>query len=133
MTSRLKEARQNAGYSVEEVAEILKIRRQYIIDLEEGKFVDLPGQIYVEGYTRMYYEFLKIDFPEKNIIAVKKPSLSGKERQLNKKYVALFSACMIVGVVSIYSLLKLLPEKQLENDLIQNTINSYGNNEATVD
>jgi cytoskeletal protein RodZ len=133
MTSKLKEARQNAGYSVEEVAEILKIRKQYIIDLEEEKFVDLPGQIYVDGYTRMYYEFLKIDFPEKSIIAVKKPNLPRKERNLNKKYIVLFSVCMIVVVVSIYSLLKLLPEKQLENNLIENTIDSNGNNEATID
>ena len=133
MTSKLKEARQNAGYSVEEVAEILKIRKQYIIDLEEEKFVDLPGQIYVDGYTRMYYEFLKIDFPKKSIIAVKKPNLPRKERNLNKKYIVLFSVCMIVVVVSIYSLLKLLPEKQLENNLIENTIDSNGNNEATID
>ena len=60
MSSKLREAREEAGYTVEEVAEQLNIRKQYIICLEEGNFEDIPGKIYVEGYTKIYSEFLGI-------------------------------------------------------------------------
>ena len=58
MSSKLKEAREEAGYTVEEVAEKLNIRKQYIICLQEGNFEGIPGKLYVEGYTKMYTEFL---------------------------------------------------------------------------
>ena len=145
MTSELKEARQKAGYTVEKVAEILKIRRQYIIDLEEENFQDIPGQVYVDGYMKMYHEFLGIGFHQKADKTIVKPAPPIiKESTVNKKYVALFAACMLVILVSIYSLLKapsgqIVTEKIVEKDILQNTmitneniIAPYGSNEDTI-
>ena len=72
MTSDLKEAREKAGYTIEEVAEKLNIRKQYIICLEEGKFDELPGKIYAEGYTKMYHELLGLELPQKASRVLKK-------------------------------------------------------------
>jgi cytoskeletal protein RodZ len=145
MTSRLKEARQKAGYTIEEVAEILKIRRQYIADLEEENFRNIPGQVYVDGYMKIYCEFLGIDFHQKGDKTVAKPVPVVEESSVNKKYIALFAACMLVILVSIYSLLKIpseqvVLEEEVEEGLIQGAtiinedrINHHGSNEKTID
>jgi cytoskeletal protein RodZ len=67
MTSQLKEAREKAGYTIDYVADKLNIRKQYLIALEEEDYESIPGQIYIDGYTKMYYEFLGISLqPEQN-------------------------------------------------------------------
>ncbi len=110
MTSELKEARQKAGYTVEQIAKILKIRKQYIIYLEEETFQNIPGQVYVDGYIKMYREFLRIGFhQEANKTTVKPSPPIIKKSTINKKHVALLATCMLVILVSIYSFLKAPP------------------------
>jgi len=46
--------------SIEEVSEKLKIRKQYLIAMEEGRWEDIPGKAYRDGYLKMYCKFLKI-------------------------------------------------------------------------
>ncbi len=133
MTSKLKEAREKAGYTVEEIAEILKIRRQYIVSLEDENFQDIPGQVYVEGYTKIYYEFLNLDPPQENKITVQKPRLIGDEEAvINKKYIIIPAILILIGVIWAYSVLKAPEEKITEEEFIQNTINANGNNEEAI-
>ena len=103
MTSKLKDAREKAGYTIEEVADILKIRKKYIVDLEEGVLEDMPGKVYIKGYTKLYHKFLGLKCPKNKVIAVQAPKLdeSGK---IHKKYVILVSTIALALVISIYIL-----------------------------
>lgn len=102
MASKLKEAREKAGYSIEEVADILKIRKQYLLDLEEEDFEDIPGKVYVEGYTKIYYEFLGLKPPQKKAVAVPVPKAVKIDNKIEAKHVVIISALLLVLVVSIY-------------------------------
>jgi len=134
MTSKLKEAREKAGYTIEEIASILKIRKQYIISLEDEKFQDIPGQVYVEGYTKMYYEFLNLELPQVKSISIQKPRLIGSDSvKINKKYVIIPAIIMLIVVIWLYSILKVSEEKITEEDFIQNKIDSHGNNQEAFD
>jgi cytoskeletal protein RodZ len=135
MTSSLKKAREAAGYSIEEVSKILKIRKQYIINLEEESFDDIPGQVYVDGYTKIYHEFLGIDGPTKSNIPLNTPKLAKVENKIEKKYVIFISAVILVAVVSLYVYLKstdlneIVPLDAITNNIIED----HGNYEATID
>ena len=62
MSSKLKEAREAAGYSIDYVADQLNIRKQYLLALEEGNYDIMPGKVYTEGYKKMYYENMALVF-----------------------------------------------------------------------
>ncbi len=46
-------ARQQAGYSVEELAHATKILAQFITALEVGEFERLPGTVFVRGFVKV--------------------------------------------------------------------------------
>ena len=47
----LAQERSNLGYSLEDIENITRIRRQYLEALETGNFVDLPPQVYAIGFA----------------------------------------------------------------------------------
>lgn len=57
----LREARQALGWSVEDAAAQLRIRRVYLNALEEGRVRDLPSAAYAIGFVRNYSKLLGID------------------------------------------------------------------------
>jgi len=130
MTSKLREARESAGYTVEQVAEILKIRKQYVLDLEEENFSSMPGQIYIDGYTKIYHEFLGLEINDDNDHAVIRPRESGKKNVFKQKLVLLLSAIMLIVTVGIYSFLKKYEVDYASNDLIDNIFYENRSNET---
>lgn len=125
MSSKLKEAREEAGYTVEEVAEKLNIRKQYIICLEEGNFEGIPGKVYVEGYTKMYSEFLGIEAPNKSVKTAMQTSevTVNSKQKVKRKYVVFLSAMMLILVILIYSMIKsskVEVVEVVEDELIKN-------------
>jgi transcriptional regulator with XRE-family HTH domain len=58
---RLKEARLAKGLSLRDVEEETKIRRKYIIALEEERFDILPGQVYAKAFLKTYTKFLDLE------------------------------------------------------------------------
>ena len=125
MSSELKEAREEAGYTVEEVAKKLNIRKQYIIYLEEKNFEGMPGKVYIEGYTKIYSEFLGIEAPNKiaqNATQTSEVTINNNQK-VKRKYVVFFSAMMMILVILIYSMIKsskVQVVKVIEDELIQN-------------
>ncbi|MFK7973569.1 MAG: helix-turn-helix domain-containing protein [Rickettsiaceae bacterium] len=105
MTSKLKEEREKAGYTVEQVAEKLKIRRQYIIDLEEENFESLPGKIYVKGYIKMYHEFLDLELPaDQNISKCSNKVIHPVHRnKLKRNILALVTSVVLILTILFYS------------------------------
>ncbi|RTK92689.1 MAG: helix-turn-helix domain-containing protein [Rickettsiales bacterium] len=136
MTSILKETREKNGYTIEEVSEILKIRKQYIISLEEENFDNLPGDIYVKGYSKIYYEFLGLEMPKQADIINNGVKLNVDVKLVNslKKYMVAFICMLIlIGVSIIYYILE-KDDDSNNSDLVKNSIiYDDENNETTFD
>jgi cytoskeleton protein RodZ len=64
---RLREAREAARMSLDEVAHHLHLDVQIIKSLEEDNYEKLPSAIYISGYLRSYARLLKL--PEKEIVS----------------------------------------------------------------
>ena len=58
---KLRNAREENGITLAEVENETKIRRKYIIALENEDFDVLPGKVYVKGFLRNYARFLGVD------------------------------------------------------------------------
>jgi cytoskeletal protein RodZ len=57
----LKKKREDLGLSVGEIAEALKIRKDYLAAIEEDSFGKLPVPVYTLGYIRAYAKHLDVD------------------------------------------------------------------------
>lgn len=57
----LSEARVRRGETLDEVAAVLRIRREYLAALEEGNWSGMPGEVYGEGFLRSYARYLDLD------------------------------------------------------------------------
>ena len=58
---KLREARTDAGRDLDDIAHALRIRYDYLLAIEEGRFEDLPGPTYAVGFVRAYADHLKLD------------------------------------------------------------------------
>ncbi|HUV94818.1 MAG TPA: RodZ domain-containing protein [Anaerolineae bacterium] len=59
--TRLREAREQQGLSLEQAEETTRIRRVFLEALEEERFDVLPGDVYARGFIRNYAQFLGLD------------------------------------------------------------------------
>lgn len=57
----LKNIRKSINASLETVAAKTKININYLNAIEEGRFNDLPGEVFIKGFLRSYAKFLGID------------------------------------------------------------------------
>lgn len=62
--ARLKEERIAKGLSLEELQEITKIQKRYLVAIEEGKLEILPGKFYARAFIKEYAAALGIDSSE---------------------------------------------------------------------
>lgn len=58
---RLRSAREEREVSLEMAESETKIRRKYLEALEDGREVDLPGEVYLKGFLRTYGNYLDLD------------------------------------------------------------------------
>ena len=54
--ARLKEAREAKGYSLEDLQEMTKIQKRYLVGIEEGNYSIMPGSFYVRAFIKQYAE-----------------------------------------------------------------------------
>ncbi len=54
--ARLKEARLEKGYSLDDLQEITKIQKRYLVGIEEGNYASMPGSFYVRAFIKQYAE-----------------------------------------------------------------------------
>jgi cytoskeletal protein RodZ len=64
VAEQLRAARQAQNLTVQQVAEITKIRTDHLRALEEGRFEIFSAPVYVKGFTRTYSTLLKLDVPQ---------------------------------------------------------------------
>src|SRR5690348_17769846 len=63
VAEQLHQAREAKQLSVEQVAEITKIRSAHLRALEEGNFNVFSAPVYIRGFVRTYSTLLKLDVP----------------------------------------------------------------------
>lgn len=59
--TRLKEARLAKGYSFDDLQEITKIQKRYLMGIEEGNYSIMPGAFYVRAFIKQYAEAVGLD------------------------------------------------------------------------
>jgi cytoskeletal protein RodZ len=90
VAEQLRQAREQRGWTVHQLAEMTKIRTDHIRALEEGNFNVFSAPVYIQGFVRNCASLLKMDVPavtadlEKELAATKKfrehPRLTGESR-----------------------------------------------------
>jgi cytoskeletal protein RodZ len=63
VAEQLHQAREAKHLTVEQVAEITKIRTDHLRALEEGNFDIFSAPVYIRGFVRTYSTLLKLDVP----------------------------------------------------------------------
>ncbi len=58
---RLKEAREARGMSLDELQEVTKIQKRYLIGIEDGNYSMMPGKFYVRAFIKQYAEAVGLD------------------------------------------------------------------------
>lgn len=61
ISTKLRQAREQKGLRIEEVAISTHIRQVFLEALDEGRFEDLPEPIYVQGFIRRYADAVGLD------------------------------------------------------------------------
>jgi hypothetical protein len=64
VAEQLHKAREARRLTVEQVAEITKIRSDHLRALEEGNFNVFSAPVYIRGFVRSYSSLLKLDVPQ---------------------------------------------------------------------
>lgn len=57
----LRNAREQRNLTLEQIADMLKIRRVYLHAIEESDWEELPELVYAQGFVRSYAAFLNLD------------------------------------------------------------------------
>lgn len=57
----LRDEREKNRLSIEDLAEMTKIRAEYLVALEDNRFTDLPASTFVKGYIRTYAKIFGFD------------------------------------------------------------------------
>lgn len=64
VAEQLRQAREAQNLTVQQVAEITKVRTDHIRALEEGNFNVFSAQVYIRGFVRSYAKLVKMDVPQ---------------------------------------------------------------------
>lgn len=59
--NRLKEARLAKNLSLDDVQNLTKIQKRYLVGIEEGNYESMPGNFYVRAFIKQYCEAVQLD------------------------------------------------------------------------
>ncbi|MEW6408243.1 MAG: RodZ domain-containing protein [Patescibacteria group bacterium] len=62
LAEKLKEIRERHDISLEKLARILNIRKDYLEALEQGQYHKLPAEVYIHGYLKSLADYFGLDF-----------------------------------------------------------------------
>ncbi|AKP68199.1 helix-turn-helix domain-containing protein [Companilactobacillus ginsenosidimutans] len=61
---KLRNARIKKGYTIDDLQQVTKIQKRYLIAIEEGQFDHLPGDFYVRAFIKQYCEAVGLSSDE---------------------------------------------------------------------
>jgi cytoskeletal protein RodZ len=64
VAEQLRQAREARNLTVQQVAQITKMRTDHLVALEEGNFKVFSAPVYIRGSVRSYSTLLKLDVPQ---------------------------------------------------------------------
>ena len=76
--------RMRLGKDLQHIAEVLHIRYNFLVAIEDGRYEDLPGQAYAIGFVRAYADHLGLDGGE--IVRRYKEESSGVKRKATYEF-----------------------------------------------
>ncbi|MFT4413635.1 helix-turn-helix domain-containing protein [Fredinandcohnia humi] len=59
--ARLREAREKKDLSLEDLQQMTKIQKRYLVGIEEGNYSVMPGKFYVRAFIKQYAEAVGLD------------------------------------------------------------------------
>ena len=57
----LKSARLSKGYTLDDLQQMTKIQKRYLIAIEEGDYEIMPGNFYVRAFIKQYADTVGLD------------------------------------------------------------------------
>lgn len=82
----LKKTREDNNYTIDEVSALLNIRPKYLLAIENFDKGELPPNVYVVGYIKIYTEFLNLAIDLKKISFDDNPNLSTEKEPVYHDY-----------------------------------------------
>ncbi|WP_193768946.1 helix-turn-helix domain-containing protein [Metasolibacillus meyeri] len=83
--ARLKEARLAKGLSLEDLQEVTKIQKRYLVGIEEGNYSIMPGSFYVRAFIKQYAEAVGLD-PEEVLSSYQQDIPGVKQEEVAQAY-----------------------------------------------
>jgi cytoskeletal protein RodZ len=78
VAEQLREMREAKNLTINQVAEVTKIRTDHVRALEEGDYNVFSAPVYIRGFVRTYANFLKLDVSQ--VLAVLDGELGGTKK-----------------------------------------------------
>lgn len=88
LAEKLKETRERHDISLEKLAHVLNIRKDYLEALEQGQYHKLPAEVYIHGYLKSLADYFDLDFFSLLNLYKKEVSIEAqikKKKEKNKK------------------------------------------------
>ena len=141
----LKSQREKKGYSIEEVCIDLRLKKEIIIDIENGNFSNFKSYLFLKGYINNYANFLniKVDLPEvKNKRKKKIISNNGNNKKDFKKNknLIIYSSLAFVIFLSFFIIKnninfeeKNVSVQEKKSDIYVEGVNNFPNDNEIVE
>ena len=103
----LKSQREKKGFSIAEVCEELRLKKEIILDIENANFSNFKSYLFLKGYINNYAGFLdiKVNLPEVKNKRKKKITLKDKEVKIsfkNKRNLVIYSSLIFITFISFF-------------------------------
>lgn len=131
MSTKLKESREKRKLTIEEVSEKLKIRKQYIIAMEEGAWDQIPSGVYQHGYMKMYCKYMEIPYLDLKESNPEKKLEQNKSYDINPKH-KLNIALGLILILTIF-VWYLIYNRLHDNDAITDHLENVDHKHYLVD
>lgn len=106
----LREKRKDKNLDIRQVAEVTRIRAEYLTALENNDYSSFPSEVYIKGFLKNYAKFLGIN-QEKALAMYRRDNMSIKKAKIEAQKIkprrfdfTLTPEKLIIGIVAVITL-----------------------------